>query len=464
MAYPQVVKVYATTQTPDYDSPWQARSPSNGTGSGVVVGDNEILTGAHVIANATFIQVQKVADPNKGIAKVKAVCHDADLALLEVIDQGFLQGIDPVEIGSLPDRRDKVSVVGFPVGGEEVSITEGVVSRIEVQRYSHSQRHLLAVTVDAAINEGNSGGPVFKEGKIVGIAFQTLTNADNIGEIVPAPIIEHFLDGVRDERHQRIPGLGLRTQNMENRTLCSHMGLLKDQGGVLVNSVEFDGSCHGVLQRHDVLLEVASNPIARNGTIAYRKRYRTRYDSVLSEYYVGDKLDLTILRKGETLKKSVTLKPLEYLVPRSQHDVSPTFFVYGGLIFQTLTRDFLATWDEWWNKAPKEFLSYYYAGERTKEQREIVMLTQILADEVNLGYSHLYNEGIARVNGQRPRDMRDFVQHVENAKRLVEIETSTKGLIIFDPEEVRQATPRILKRYHITRDRSLDLAEPSSEN
>jgi S1-C subfamily serine protease len=457
MAHEEVVKVFVTTQNPDYDAPWQSRTPSNGTGSGVVVGPNEILTGAHVVSNATFIQVQKVADPNKGIARVKAICHDADLALLEVEDKGFLDGITPVEIGGLPDRRDEVHVVGFPVGGEEVSITEGVVSRVEVQRYSHSQRHLLAVTVDAAINEGNSGGPVFRQGKVVGIAFQTLTGADNIGEIVPGPILSHFLEGVRRGKAEDVPGLGIRTQNLENRLLHSKVGLVKGEGGVLVVAVEYEGSCHRILEPGDVLFELDGNPIANNGTITYQNRYRTRYDVVLGDHYVGDVIELGVLRKGERRRLRVALKALEFLVPRSQHDRLPTYFVYGGIVFQALTRDFLATWDEWWNKAPKEFLSYYYTGERTADRREVVILTQILADEINLGYAHLYNEGIIAVNGRMPRDMVDFVQQVGASSSLVEIETSSKGILVFDPAEVRAATPRILERYHITRERSADL-------
>src|SRR5688572_26946975 len=133
MAYPEVVRVFATTQDPDFDSPWQARTPTRSTGSGVVIGPEEILTGAHVVANATFLQVQKLSNPNKAVARVRAVCHDCDLALLEIVEpRDFLRDITPAEIGDMPRLRDKVSVVGYPVGGEEISITEGVVSRIEV--------------------------------------------------------------------------------------------------------------------------------------------------------------------------------------------------------------------------------------------------------------------------------------------------------------------------------------------
>jgi S1-C subfamily serine protease len=173
MSYPEVVRVFAPTQAADYDCPWQACSPVNSTGSGVVIGAGEILTGAHVVANATFLQVQKPSMPDKAVARVKRISHDCDLALLEIVDPpGFLDDILPATLGELPRLHDEVAVVGYPVGGEEISVTEGVVSRVEVQRYSHSERYLLAVTVDAAINAGNSGGPVFGKGEVVGIAFQ----------------------------------------------------------------------------------------------------------------------------------------------------------------------------------------------------------------------------------------------------------------------------------------------------
>jgi S1-C subfamily serine protease len=159
MSYPQVVRVYCTYQDPDYESPVAAPVAAQQHRLGRHHRPQRILTGAHVVANATFVQVQKVSEPDKLVARIVAISHDSDLALLQVEDLRFTRGVQAAVVGGLPGLRDQVQVVGYPVGGEEVSVTEGVVSRIEVQRYEHSQRHLLAVTVDAAINEGNSGGP-----------------------------------------------------------------------------------------------------------------------------------------------------------------------------------------------------------------------------------------------------------------------------------------------------------------
>lgn len=464
MSHPEVVRVFATTQDPDHDSPWQARTPSSSTGSGVVIGPGEILTGAHVIANATFLQIQKPSHPDKAVARVKAVSHDADLALLEVVEPaGFLADITPAEIGEMPRLRDEVAVVGYPVGGEELSITEGVVSRIEVQRYSHSQRHLLAVTVDAAINAGNSGGPVFgggdQAGKVVGIAFQKLTGVDNIGEMVPPPIIRAFLAGVQQGRRPEIPSLGIITQNLENPLLRRQLGLATGESGVMVVQVDHGGSSDGILAPRDVILAIEGMPIANNGTVQYLARHRTRFDVALTGHYIGDPIGLTILRQGERKDVTVTLGPWVPLVPRSRYDLAPVYFVYGGLVFQTLTRDFLTTWDKWWNKAPKEFLYHYYSGARTPDRHEVVILTQILADEINVGYAHLYNEGVVALDGTMPRDMADFVHRLVAATGIVEIETSSGGVIMLDAAEVRAATPRILDRYRIPRDRSVGLPD-----
>jgi len=235
VAYPEVIRVFATSQDPDFDGPWQARTPSNSTGSAVVIGPGLLLTGAHVVANATFLQVQKPQAPDKAIARVRAVSHDSDLALLEVVEPAdFLADIEPAELGPMPRLRDEVAVVGYPVGGEEISITEGVVSRIEVQRYSHSQRHLLAVTVDAAINAATLAVRYSATAKSSASHFKKLTGVDNIGEMVPPPIIRAFLDGVQQGKQPAIPALGITTQNLENALLRKQLGLTATERGVAV--------------------------------------------------------------------------------------------------------------------------------------------------------------------------------------------------------------------------------------
>ncbi|MEM6929419.1 MAG: serine protease [Myxococcota bacterium] len=326
-----------------------------------------------------------------------------------------------------------------------------------MQRYTHSQRRLLAVTVDAAINNGNSGGPAFIDGRMVGVAFQSLVDAENIGELVPMPLVRMFLDAVERGMPTAVPGLGIHTQNLENPGLRRRLALPEGQTGVLVTRVAHGSSAHGWLEPGDVLSGIDGMTIANNGTVQYRGRYRTRFSVALGEHHLGDQLGVRVWRGGQPIERVLTLEPKVELVPRSEYGVEPTWFVYGGLVFQRLTRNFLTTWDRWWNNAPTEFLNEYYIGGRTEERQEIVVLTQVLADDINVGYAPLYDEAVLTVNGVPPRDMAHFVTLVEGSTTIVEIVTTRKGVAVFDPAEVAAATPRILERYRIPRDRSAHL-------
>lgn len=461
MTHPQVVRVYSTYQDPDYECPWQSVAPRGSTGSGVIVGKQRILTGAHVVANATFVQVQKQDDPGKVAARVVAISHDCDLALLEVEDAAFSRGIPPAKIGELPRLREAVQVVGYPIGGEEVSITEGVVSRIEVQRYEHSQRHLLAVTVDAAINEGNSGGPVFARGKVVGIAFQALPDAENIGEMVPAPILERFLAGVQKGKDPQVPGIGITTQPLENKALRKHLGMKPAHSGVLITAVQYGSSAFGHLQAGDVLTELDGLGIADNGTVRYRGRYRCQFDAVIGDHHCGDVVSAKVLRAGKRVTVRMTMQPMAWLVPRTEFDRRPMWFLYGGLVFQRLTAEFLRIWGEhWWDKAPKELLHLYYSGLRKQEQQEVVVLAQVLADAVNVGYEPFANDVVVEVSGHKPVDMRDFVAQMDRARGEVVLKMSSGATVLLDSAAAKAAMPRILERYHVPGDRSADLAVP----
>ncbi|HEB54240.1 MAG TPA: trypsin-like serine protease [bacterium] len=458
MTHPQVVRVYSTYQDPDYECPWQSVAPRGSTGSGVIVGAQRILTGAHVVANSTFVQVQKQSDVKKVAARVVAISHDCDLALLEIEDRAFTRGIKPAVVGDLPKLRDDVQVVGYPIGGEEVSITEGVVSRIEVQRYEHSQRHLLAVTVDAAINEGNSGGPVFGRGKIVGIAFQALPDAENVGEMVPAPIIRKFLDGVKKRKPADVPGLGISTQPLENPALREHLGMKARDSGVLVTAVQYGSSAWGKLEIGDVLMGLDGHAIADNGTIRYRGRYRCQFDAVIGDHHCGDVVTARVLRQGRRSDVQLEMQPMMWLVPRTEYDRRPTWFLFGGLVFQRLTVEFLRNWgDNWWDKAPKGLLHDYYYGLRRPERREVVVLAQVLADAVNVGYEVFQNDSVVSVNGRQPVDMRDFVRIVDGADGEVVLKLNSGATVLLDAANARAAEERILALYHLPGDRSADL-------
>ncbi|MBM4153000.1 MAG: trypsin-like peptidase domain-containing protein, partial [Kiritimatiellaceae bacterium] len=176
-----IVKIYTVHNVPDYYNPWNMRGTQSSTGSGCVISGKRPLTNGHVVRDQTFIQVRRFGESRRFQARVLFVSHQADLAILSVDDPTFFDNVEPLSFGELPYTQSEVNVYGFPMGGDTLSITKGVISRIEHQVYSHSSVPLLAAQIDAAINPGNSGGPAIISNKIVGVAMQGMTQADNIG-------------------------------------------------------------------------------------------------------------------------------------------------------------------------------------------------------------------------------------------------------------------------------------------
>lgn len=226
--------------------------------------------------------------PTKFIATVVAIGRDCDIALLTVADDLFWEDAPFINLEALkksgkmiPSLEEKVSVVGYPIGGlfsvnegENLSITSGIVSRLDMQNYSMGQHELLAVQVDAAINSGNSGGPVFdSQNNFIGVAFQGLKGegAENIGYIIPLPVVYHFLDDVRrNGEYTGFPHLGLGLQKLEDKVLKSFLGLEESSTkGVLVGKVPHLSPAMGIVNVGDILLEIDGIPIANDGTIEF---------------------------------------------------------------------------------------------------------------------------------------------------------------------------------------------------
>ena len=452
-----LVKVFVNTNSMDYMNPWQSHGGQMVTGSGCIIDGHRILTNAHVVNDYTFIQVRKESDPKKYVATVEAVGQDYDLALLRVEDPEFFQGVVPLEFGGLPSLQDAVTVFGYPMGGEQLSITTGVVSRVEIIPYVQSSRELLGVQIDAAINPGNSGGPVLKDGKIVGVAMQGIESSQNIGYMIPVPVIAHFLEDVQRGQAEGVPTLGIMGHNTENKSLRRYYGIPDAVGGVVVTYVMPFSSADGLLQEGDVVLELDGVPVGSDGTVPFREHERLAMSYVVNSKHVGDEVTVKYLRGGTVGTLKTALKQFPDLVPPPQASGKPSYYIYGGLAFTVLTEDLM---DEWRdasafgsdNMIPLPFKYWAYGPGALNEGRkkELVVLSEVLPDAVNVGYHQHQFEIVTKVNGKAFASFQEFVTMVEhNTDEYVVFENEGKQKLIISAKEAAAATDDILKRNHV---------------
>ena len=250
--YESIVEIECASLVPDFQQPWNGGRETGGSGTGFMIGPNQFVTNAHVVADSTRLLIKKYGDPEKYAAKLLYIAHDCDLALLECTDPIPFANAKPLDLGDIPRLESTVTVIGYPLGGKRLSTTRGVVSRIDFQPYSHSGADLhLAIQIDAAINPGNSGGPVLQDGKVVGVAFQGISGAvaQNVGYMIPTPVLRRFLKDIEDGSYDRYVDLAISDFDLINPAQRVALGLPADSRvGTLVASVTNDGSCDGILQ------------------------------------------------------------------------------------------------------------------------------------------------------------------------------------------------------------------------
>ncbi|XWS58892.1 hypothetical protein CRYUN_Cryun08bG0073900 [Craigia yunnanensis] len=311
LALDSVVKIFTVSSSPNYFLPWQNKSQRETMGSGFVIPGKKILTNAHVVADHTFVLVRKHGSPTKYRAEVQAVGHECDLAILVVESQEFWEGMNFLELGDIPFLQEAVAVVGYPQGGDNISVTKGVVSRVEPTQYVHGSTQLMAIQIDAAINPGNSGGPAIMGNKVAGVAFQNLSGAENIGYIIPVPVIKHFIAGIEESgKYVGFCSMGLSCQPMENVQLRNHFKMQPQMTGVLVSKINPLSDAHRVLKKDDIILEFDGVPIANDGTVPFRNRERITFDHLVSMKKPNETALVKVLRNGEEHGFIITLRPV----------------------------------------------------------------------------------------------------------------------------------------------------------
>ena len=276
---------------------------------------------------------------------------------------------------------------------------------------------------------------------------------------IATPVVEHFLRDVARGTDGGFPDLCVKCQRLDSNSHRRYLGLTARDGGVLVTRVDFDGSSWGVLEEGDVLLEIDGEPIGSDGTIPLRGGELIDHSYLVSTHLVGEKLPVVVWRRSRQLTCHVPLRTPQRLVPEDRYDVRPTYYLFGGLLFIPLTRDYLKAWGgDWCRNAPDDLMTLYESGVKTPDRREVVLLQKVLADRVNQGYHELENLAVTHVDGLAVRDVAHLVQLVEGDKDpYVCFRVGDGRQLVLEREACRKRHNSILRRYNVPHDRSIDL-------
>lgn len=448
-----VVKVFSTLRLPDPVKPWTKQAPQEVTGSGVVVEGKRILTNAHVVLYASQVQVQASQAGDKISASVEAIAPGIDLALLKLDDETFFDGHAPLERASvLPEAKDAVMAFGFPTGGNSLSITKGIVSRIEFTTYSFPFSG-LRIQIDAAINPGNSGGPAVSGDRMIGLAFSALGGAQNIGYIIPCEEIELFLGDVADGRYGGKPAMFDELQTLESPALRAFLKLDKSVEGVVVHR-PFGRDPDYPLKEWDVITRIGDARVDDEGMIKVGRNLRVRLQYLVQKIAKGGKVPLTVVRAGKERSLELPVSPTRPMVIPDLRGAYPPYFIYGPIAFSTATTQFLSRLGGG-NSGRLGTLAFAGSPLLARigdlpafEGEELVVVpSPFFPHRLSKGYSNPTGQTVKSVNGVPVKNLRHLVELLRDARsEFVTFDFVMRGgeTLVFARKEVLAATDEIL--------------------
>lgn len=455
-----VVRLNVSKQAFDSGSPWQKSESVQHLHHGVVLDKNRILTTAYAIADASFIEMSQFGEPQRHPLRVAFADYEANLAVLEAIDPGrAFKGLKPVVLGDDMKINDKVNIyksrdayqmARLPASLQEVGIYVAVTSSYSLVSY------LLKVQQSGL----GWSEPVFQGARFVALC----TGQDNnFVYAMPAAVIKHFLEDEHGAGYKGFPAIGVELDPLVSPEMRSLLKAPAGGKGLRIAEVGKDSAFFDILHSDDVLLEVGGVPVSEHGFFTHPRWGKLHLKFLLNQRYGGDSLGLKILRDGKTMEVSAKLSRFDSNrapIYASLYDQAEPHLIFGGLVFQELSKGFLRQWGrEWQDVAPLHLLQRYnFKNAATGDpQKRVVILARVLADEFNRGYGDISSGVVETVNGRIIANINDMKAALRDApvskdgRHYARFQLAPPhGEIILGYAEIERAHARIAKTYEIS--------------
>jgi hypothetical protein len=446
--------------------PWAKNTPQHVKGSGVIIDGKRILTNAHVVRYASQIYVQPNQSADLIPARVEAMTPSMDLAVLKLDDDSFFTKRGTLAFADeLPRVKDTINVYGYPTGGTELSVTQGIVSRIEYTDYYY-QASGLRIQVDAALNFGNSGGPAVSNGKLVGLVFSLIQNAQNIGYLIPVEEIRLFLADIADGVYDGKPQMFDLVQTVENDALRQRLGLPKGVTGVMV-SEPYKKDPDYPLKEWDVITQIGDTPIDSDGKVTIRYDLRVSASYMVQRFANNGFVPLNVFRDGHMIKVQLPVQARRELVVPYLLDTTPRYFILGPLVFSQTTQDYL---DRLGNQRPatsgehpSPLITRRYDKPAFEGEELVVVASPAFPDRTTKGYDDPNRAVVSEFNGIPVKNLRHLVELIrDNQDTQIILKFAKSGVMthetmVFNRKELLDATGKILEENGIRYPYSADL-------
>lgn len=438
----------------DFYQPWTRRTSRNQK-TGVVIGQNQILTTADELFDRTLVRLQKNGRGRWWMGEVAWVDYYANLALVTTAETNFWRDLKPATLEGAMPAESPLQILRWREGNLENRRAEFM--QFAVREGQLAPINHVVIETDSDIQNAGWGEVLAANSHIVGLVC---THSGRTCTAIPASFIQDILQARQNNQYHGLGFFHFYWQPAQNPASLARLKLSGEPRGVIVTSVPArpDGVAPA-LKPSDVILNIDGFDLDIQGDYQDPEYGHLMLENLATRRkWAGDDVKMQIWRDGEAVDITYRLPKYDYsvsLVPFATYDHEPEYLIVGGLVFQPLSDSYLQSWgNEWRRRSP--FRLYYYRNDHpTKERPGLVLLSQVLPDAYNIGYQEQRWLVVDKVNGQtvsRLEQLRDALQKPVNGYHIIDFvqSDSLRRLVLDAGEAEKAATERVLKRYGIS--------------
>jgi len=452
-----IVSVRVTGQDWNWRAPWEKQAPWTRMVTGLVVPGHKILLASTAFGNHLLVEAQKLGSEERTVARVELVDQEGPLALVTVDDPAFWEGLEPLPLADRAPQEGDVAILRWQRSGL-LDAFPGTIRQVRSGRHGQSQTSLLTLEIGATADGLGESEVVIAKGHVAGLLTGRV--GDGYGALA-APVLTQFLEGAAKSDWRGFARAGVAWQDLTNPALREWLGLQPGETGIRLTHVARNGSAGGILKPGDVVLEMDGKKLDPTGYYDHPVYGRMLFALLFSDArHPGETMPVRVLRGGQRLDLQLPLRAMpadQDRVPPYVFGRGPDYAIVGGLVFEELSRPYLAAWGDWARRAPPRLLVAIdrEPEEEGAELERIVLLSSVLPDAANLGYQELKDVIVERVNGRTVgtlADLRQAFASPQGGFHVVEfLAGQAAARLVLDAKEADAAAARVREAYGVER-------------
>jgi len=446
-----LVKITVTSQDVNHSAPWKRLTPEKSVLSGCLIESEFILTHSASMEKAVLIEIVKPGESRRYEADLILYDRQSSLAFLKARDSSFYKEMIPLKLSEVKKPKDEVSFYSWDNGGR-FRIYKARYLKTDIE-YLNGSGFSLYHQFDQDAQQINEGNPVIYKDRLYGIS----SYRDTAKKIVYVSALENLHRILKDMKLEGMPLFHISSVYMKgDKNLKKSLGLNQSEEGIYISDITYVSSGYETLQQKDVILEIDGYNIDDQGLIEYPPYGKINYKAVISLLHqVGDTVEMKIFREGAYENIQFELIPYnetKFTIPPRSENAIPDFFLFGGLLFQELSLDYLKTWGKEWEKIGDTRMLFYANNNAVLPDSKIkryVILNKVFPHEINTGYQSYSQLILSTINDTEITDLKNAWDIIQKSEGYIRFKFIGGTLVVLDKEKAEKVSEELLKGYQI---------------